>query len=308
MRPREAGEVALEVKLRARSGSPGEPLDAAKLPLRVRKPDQARKLTFRSEIDGSVQYYALVPASEPEVKGGGTRPGLVLTLHGAAVEGIGQAQAYAPKPGLHLVAPTNRRPYGFDWEDWGRLDAIEVLDLARTSLGTDPRRTYLTGHSMGGHGTWHLGVTFPDRFAAIAPSAGWVSMWSYAGARRNDKAGPLDAARAPERGTPATRWHWRRTSPLAASTSCTATPTTTCRSARRGRCARCWASSTPTSPITNSPARGTGGDRPASTGPPSSPSSASTPCPRSRTCGASISSLRIPASRRRSTGRRSRHR
>jgi hypothetical protein len=35
-------------------------------------------------------------------------------------------------------------------------------------------------------------VTFPDRFAAIAPSAGWVSMWSYAGARRNDKAGPLD--------------------------------------------------------------------------------------------------------------------
>ena len=35
---------------------------------------------------------------------------------------------------------------------------------------------------MGGHGTWHLGVTFPDRFAAIAPSAGWISMWSYAGA------------------------------------------------------------------------------------------------------------------------------
>ena len=90
------------------------------------------------------------------------------------------------KPGLYVVAPTNRRPYGFDWEDWGRQDAIEVLDLAQKVLDTDREHTYLTGHSMGGHGTWHLGVTFPDRFAAIAPSAGWISMWSYAGARRAD--------------------------------------------------------------------------------------------------------------------------
>ena len=22
-----------------------------------------------------------------------------------------------------VVAPTNRRPFGFDWQDWGRLDA-----------------------------------------------------------------------------------------------------------------------------------------------------------------------------------------
>ena len=26
---------------------------------------------------------------------------------------------------------------------------------------------------MGGHGTWHIGTLFPDRFAAIGPSAGW---------------------------------------------------------------------------------------------------------------------------------------
>ena len=111
---------------------------------------------------------------------------MVLTLHGAGVEGIGQAQCYSRKPGLYIVAPTNRRPYGFDWEDWGRLDAIEVLDLAQRAFETDPQQTYLTGHSMGGHGTWHLGVTFPDRFAAIAPSAGWISMWSYAGAKRSE--------------------------------------------------------------------------------------------------------------------------
>ena len=93
---------------------------------------------------------------------------------------------------MFVVAPTNRRPYGFDWEDWGRLDAIEVLELAQRTFETDPQQTYLTGHSMGGHGTWHLGVTFPDRFAAIAPSAGWISMWSYAGARRTTPASPIN--------------------------------------------------------------------------------------------------------------------
>ncbi|MEZ5975323.1 MAG: prolyl oligopeptidase family serine peptidase [Planctomycetota bacterium] len=40
---------------------------------------------------------------------------------------------------------------------------------------------YLTGHSMGGHGTWQVGAQRSDRFAAIAPSAGWRSFWDYGG-------------------------------------------------------------------------------------------------------------------------------
>src|SRR5262249_9384262 len=147
----------------------------------VRRPEQTHQRTFVSRLDGSVQYFALVPAQPAEDK---DRPGLVLSLHGAGVEARGQAACYAPKPGLHVVAPTNRPPLGFDWEGWGRLDALEVLALAGKELDTDPRRTFLTGHSMGGHGTWHLGVTYPDRFAAIGPSAGWVSFWSYAGVQR----------------------------------------------------------------------------------------------------------------------------
>ena len=86
--------------------------------------------------------------------------------------GSGQARCYAPKSWGHVVAPTNRRRFGFDWEDWGRMDAMEVLEEAQARFGTDPRRTYLTGHSMGGHGTWNLGAHFPDRFAAIAPICG----------------------------------------------------------------------------------------------------------------------------------------
>jgi pimeloyl-ACP methyl ester carboxylesterase len=156
-------------------------LDSTSVSLRRLKPEQTRKATFQSEIDGSVQYYALVPAQKEE---GTQKPGLVLTLHGAGVEALGQATCYAPKPGLHVVASTNRRPFGFDWEDWGRLDALEVLHQAQEKLQPDPKRIYLTGHSMGGHGTWSIGANYPDRFAAIGPSAGWISMASYGGAAR----------------------------------------------------------------------------------------------------------------------------
>jgi poly(3-hydroxybutyrate) depolymerase len=144
--------------------------------------DQARKITFVSGIDGSVQYFALLsakPSSRDEPP-----PAIVLSCHGAAVQAIGQSRAYSAKHWFHLVAPTNRRPYGYDWEDFGRMDAMEVLDIAKKTLVHDPSRIYLTGHSMGGHGAWHLAVTYPDLFAAVGPSAGWLSRSSYGGRQR----------------------------------------------------------------------------------------------------------------------------
>lgn len=158
--------------------------------LRVRKPEETRKITFISDIDGSVQYYAWYPARP--AANDTTLPALFLSLHGAGVEAIGQADAYSPKSWGHLVAPTNRRPYGFDWEDWGRLDALEVLDLNLKRLKINPQRVYLTGHSMGGHGTWNFGANFPDKFAAIGPSAGWISFTSYGGGVRLDNASPIE--------------------------------------------------------------------------------------------------------------------
>jgi predicted esterase len=193
--PNKKGRTEVVLKLLQRQSDQWGVLETAKLGLDVVGPNDTHKRTFRSNIDGSVQYYAVVPPKAADQANGERKvtekPALVLTLHGAGVEAIGQARAYAPIPGTYIVAATNRRPFGFDWEDWGRLDALEVLEIAQKQLGTDPRRTYLTGHSMGGHGVWHLGVTYPDRFAAIGPSAGWISMWSYAGARRPDKPNAL---------------------------------------------------------------------------------------------------------------------
>jgi pimeloyl-ACP methyl ester carboxylesterase len=172
--------VSVQLELKS-AGDQMTTIAKTEIHLRVVKPEQTRKVTFRSKIDGSVQYYALVPATT-----GKQTPGLTLTLHGAGVEGFGQAACFTPKLWTHVVAATNRRPYGFDWEDWGRLDALEVLDEACRTLKVDRHRIWLTGHSMGGHGTWHLGVTYPDKFAAIGPSAGWISMMSYAGVPRSE--------------------------------------------------------------------------------------------------------------------------
>lgn len=134
----------------------------------------AYKQTFISEIDGSVQYYAVKPSTSEE-----ENQALFLSVHGARVEAINQAGSYANKEWGNIVSPTNRRPYGFNWEDIGRIDALEVLNITKKKFNADENRIYLTGHSMGGHGTWHLGVNYPDQFAAIAPSAGWISLWSY---------------------------------------------------------------------------------------------------------------------------------
>lgn len=167
--------------------------DEFDLPARTR--DQALKQTFVSDIDGSVQYYALRQADPDVSPAGAPAPAIVLSCHGASVQAIRHAGSYSQKSWLHLVAPTNRRPFGFDWEDFGRDDAMEVLALAQAGLRHDPSRIYLTGHSMGGHGTWHIGATYPDRFAAIGPSAGWVSYRLYRmqdDADRNAPQSPLE--------------------------------------------------------------------------------------------------------------------
>lgn len=156
--------------------------------LRVRKPNETFRVTFESKIDGSVQYYAVNPPSKPA-----PGMGLVLSLHGASVEAQGQAEAYGQKDWCYIVCPTNRRPFGFDWEEWGRLDAIEVLEDAQAKFHTDKSKTYLTGHSMGGHGAWQLASHYPDRFAAVGPSAGWISFWTYAGGASYPNPNPVQA-------------------------------------------------------------------------------------------------------------------
>ncbi len=150
-------------------------ISTQELKLKVKSKHNHHKKTFISDIDGSVQYYSVAPSSNHELES----QALFLSIHGASVEAVNQANAYKKKDWGNLVAPTNRRPFGFAWEDWGRLDALEVLADAKKIYQPDLKRIYLTGHSMGGHGTWYLGATYPDKFAAIAPCAGYPDLLLY---------------------------------------------------------------------------------------------------------------------------------
>tara|TARA_B110000037_G_scaffold223149_1_gene302878 strand:+ start:46913 stop:49483 length:2571 start_codon:yes stop_codon:yes gene_type:complete len=165
-------KLALNLKL---ENSSGKLIATQKLTINVKSKYQHHKRTLISKIDGSVQYYSVAPSTDKESK----EQALFLSVHGASVEAVNQANAYKKKDWGNLIAPTNRRPFGFAWEDWGRLDALEVLEEAKNLFEPNEKHIYLTGHSMGGHGTWYLGATYPDHFAAIAPCAGYPDLLLY---------------------------------------------------------------------------------------------------------------------------------
>lgn len=69
----------------------------------------------------------------------------------------------------------------WDWSDTGRLvdnggmDKLynECLDLLLQKYPIDKNRVYLTGMSMGGHGTVWQATQHPEKYAAIMPVCGW---------------------------------------------------------------------------------------------------------------------------------------
>jgi hypothetical protein len=173
----------------------GTVLDTLNVDLATVFPTDRRVVTRISTIDGSTQYYALVPSTANSADGDPV-PGILFTLHGNRTEATTVAEEFSPKKEAQVVCPTNRRPRGFAWEDWGCIDFTEAVAHARASLVNDPRRSWLTGHSMGGHGTWLLGARFPGEFAAIAPTAGFVYEFDPSGAASGDRTPAEDPVEA----------------------------------------------------------------------------------------------------------------
>ena len=95
--PARGGTDSVSVELTVGDGAGSS--DVATVSLRVRGAHESRKRTFVSDIDGSVQYYAVQPA-QPVTD---APLGLVLTLHGAGVEGIGRV--------LQQDVGAHRRPH-----------------------------------------------------------------------------------------------------------------------------------------------------------------------------------------------------
>jgi predicted esterase len=167
----------------------GEKPAVSQLNVELRRvgPHDMHLRTFRSYIDGSVQPYAVLPAAKANdddrlnVNEGDIPTGMIVTLHDAGASCEDHLASYAPKPWAHIVAPQGRRPHGFDWEAWARSDVSQAMLEAWQFHESNPRRRYLTGYAMGGHGAWQLGASRPDQFAAIGPAAGWISFATYGG-------------------------------------------------------------------------------------------------------------------------------
>ncbi|WP_327053497.1 prolyl oligopeptidase family serine peptidase [Halomicrococcus gelatinilyticus] len=165
---------AADEAVTARVGVDGA-TDERAIPLRIRSRDETRwQTTFVSEHDESVQEFSV---REPSGSSGPYE--LIVSLHGANVPSINQAGANVQREDAYVVAPGARGPVNYDHEDLGRLDDLEAIRVAKERFDVDEDAVYLTGHSMGGHGTWHVGLTNPDRFAGLAPSAGWTDHETY---------------------------------------------------------------------------------------------------------------------------------
>ena len=77
---------------------------------------------------------------------------------------------------------------------WNDDLLLALLDEIEENYRVDKNRIYVTGLSMGGHGTWSLALAQPNRFAAIAPVCGWshpvefckiahIPIWIFHGAK-----------------------------------------------------------------------------------------------------------------------------
>src|SRR3546814_2681895 len=65
-------------------------------------------------------------------------------------------------------------PENGEWQGAKARVAFAALDAATAEFNGDRDRTYLTGMSMGGYGTWELALAQPERFAALVPVCGAV--------------------------------------------------------------------------------------------------------------------------------------
>jgi predicted peptidase len=99
-------------------------------------------------------------------RGPGARPG----SGPAAGPGTTAPPPPATQPAIE-AAPAPPGPSPEQIAQWSEQDVMNVLAMVREEFRVDPKRIYLTGHSMGGAGTYFLGAKHADIWAAVAPVA-----------------------------------------------------------------------------------------------------------------------------------------
>jgi len=146
---------------------------------------------YRSRVDGSLQPYAVtLPADYG--RDNRKRYRLDVVLHGRDssicevkfIHQHGDGKAAPKDQDFIRIDIYGRGNNAYRWA--GETDVFETIDhfigierlLGRDRL-LDPTRLVLRGFSMGGAGTWHIGLHHPDRWCVLGPGAGFTNTHGY---------------------------------------------------------------------------------------------------------------------------------
>ena len=134
-----------------------------------------KQFQFTKTLSAQVNYLLFLPKGY-DAKAEKRWP-LMLFLHGSGERGTnlwkvathGPPKNVATQPDFPFILVSPQCP---ERQIWSRDALLGLLDDIIATYAVDTNRVYLTGLSMGGRGTWDLGMTHPERFAAIVPICG----------------------------------------------------------------------------------------------------------------------------------------
>jgi predicted esterase len=134
------------------------------------------RLAYRSPVDQTLQpFRVFVPARHQRR--------MLVTLHGVS----GDENSYfgpftggllarlAEERGYVIASPNGRGPVG-GYTGASRQDVYDVRERAVALFGIDPKRVFLTGHSMGAMGAFQIAFEKPELWAGVAPVAGVIGV------------------------------------------------------------------------------------------------------------------------------------
>ncbi|MDP6779281.1 MAG: alpha/beta hydrolase-fold protein [Candidatus Latescibacteria bacterium] len=160
----------------------------------MKSDDPFRPATYEGSGGKSIPYRLFSPPDETRAPSP-----LVVHMHGSRgigtdnvrhIDGSGRwpGEAARVRSAYICTRPENQRQFACyviapqASEPWIRraldrptapiLLTAELIQHLKDTLPIDPRRVYVMGHSMGGHGTWEMAVRYPKVFAAAVPIGG----------------------------------------------------------------------------------------------------------------------------------------
>ncbi len=112
---------------------------------------------------------------------------LLVYLHGAGERGKnvehltrhGVARLLAEGREYNAIVLTPQCPAEYVWDNVVK-ELKAIIDKVVDEYEVKPDRICITGSSMGGFGTWMMGLTYPNFFSAIGPVAGGGMSWRAA--------------------------------------------------------------------------------------------------------------------------------